>query len=63
MSNETKAVDLAARIFEMLTLGYEPDVELVEEAESIGVSVEAIRQKVDELYPTELQDDEELDFN
>lgn len=63
MSNETKAVDLAARIFEMLTLGYEPDSELIDEAESVGVSVEAIRQKVEELYPTELQDEEELDFN
>lgn len=62
MSNETRKVDLVGIIFEQLSCGFEPDYGILIEAEELGIDVEAIRNEVDELYPTELQDEDELDF-
>lgn len=49
MSNLTRAVDVAEAIAGQLLLGFEPDVSLVAEAEDLGISVEAIRNKLKEL--------------
>lgn len=46
----TRAVEVAGAIFECLSCGMEPGYNLLSDAEELGLSVEAIREKVDELF-------------
>ncbi|MGL6086629.1 MAG: hypothetical protein ACRC29_12020 [Enterobacterales bacterium] len=46
----TRAVETAEAIFEALSCGMEPAYTLLADAEELGLSVEAIREKVEELY-------------
>ncbi|QBQ76589.1 hypothetical protein R4596rev_00026 [Escherichia phage vB_EcoP_R4596] len=54
----TRAVEVAEAIFETLPCGMEVPYTLLADAEELGLSVEAIQEKVDELYGT---DEEETD--
>lgn len=54
----TRAVEAAEAIFETLSCGMEVPYNLLADAEELGLSVEAIQEKVDELYGT---DEEETD--
>ncbi len=49
----TRAVEIAEAIFESLSCGMEPAYTLLIEAEEYGISIEAIREKVEELYGCE----------
>lgn len=62
MSNETRKVDLVGLIFEQLSCGFEPDYGILIEAEKLGIDIIAIRNEVDELYPLELEDEQDLEF-
>jgi hypothetical protein len=53
-----RAVQVAEAIFESLSCGMEPNYNLLQEAHDLGLSVEAIREKVEELYA----DEEESDY-
>lgn len=53
LDNAARAVQVAEAIFEGLSCGMEPDYNLLQEAHDLGLSVEAIREKVDELYSEE----------
>lgn len=46
----SRSVEVAEAIFECLTCGIEVPYTLLADAESLGVSVDAIREKVEELY-------------
>lgn len=46
----TRAVEIAEAIFESLSCGMEPGYNLLADAEELGLSVEAIREKVEELF-------------
>lgn len=46
----TRAVEVAEAIFESLSCGMEPGYNLLADAEGLGLSVEAIREKVEELF-------------
>lgn len=46
----TLAVEVAEAIFESLSCGMEPGYNLLADAEELGLSVEAIREKVEELF-------------
>lgn len=46
----TRAVEVAEVIFESLSCGMEPGYNLLADAEELGLSVEAIREKVEELF-------------
>ena len=46
----TRAVEVAEAIFEILSCGMEPGYNLLADAEELGLSVEAIREKVEELF-------------
>ncbi|UQK57869.1 hypothetical protein Kp7_29 [Klebsiella phage Kp7] len=46
----TRAVEVAEAIFESLSCGMEPGYNLLADAEELGLSVEAIREKVEELF-------------
>lgn len=46
----TRAVEVAEAIFESLSCGMEPGYNLLVDAEELGLSVEAIREKVEELF-------------
>lgn len=46
----TRAVEVAGAIFESISCGMEPGYNLLSEAEELGLSVEAIREKVEELF-------------
>lgn len=48
----TRAVEVAEAIFETLSCGMEVSYTLLADAEELGLSVEAIQEKVDELYGT-----------
>lgn len=48
----TRAVEVAEAIFETLSCGMEVPYPLRADAEDLGLSVEAIQEKVDELYGT-----------
>lgn len=54
----TRAVEVAEVIFETLSCGMEVPYNLLADAEELGLSVEAIQEKVEELYGT---DEEETD--
>lgn len=54
----TRAVEVAEAIFETLACGMEVPYTLLADAEELGLSVEAIQEKADELYGT---DEEETD--
>lgn len=54
----TRAVEVAEAIFETLSCGMEVPYTLLTDAEELGLSVEAIKEKVEELYGT---DEEETD--
>ena len=49
----TRAVEVAEAIFESLSCGMEPGYTLLADAEDLGLSVEAIREKVQELFGDE----------
>lgn len=49
----TRAVEVAGAIFESLSCGMEPGYTLLADAEELGLSVEAIREKVEELFGDE----------
>lgn len=49
----TRAVEVAEAIFESLSCGMEPDYTMLADAEELGLSVEAIREKVQELFGDE----------
>lgn len=55
----TKAVEVAEAIFDTLSCGIEVPYTLLSDAEDLGLSVEAIREKVEELYG---DDQEEADY-
>lgn len=59
LKEAARAVQVAEAIFEAVSCGMEPDYNLLQEAHDLGLSVEAIREKVEELYGT---DDEEADY-
>lgn len=46
----TRAVEVAEAIFESLSCGMEPGYNLLADAEELGLSVDAIREKVEELF-------------
>lgn len=54
----TRAVEVAEAIFESYSCGMTPPYTILVEAEELGLSIEAIQEKVDELYGT---DEEETD--
>lgn len=54
----TRAVEVAEALFESYTCGIIPPYTLLADAEELGLSVEAIKEKVEELYGT---DEEEAD--
>lgn len=56
LQDAARAVQVAEAIFEGLSCGIEPDYNLLTEAEELGLSVDAIREKVEELYGTEDED-------
>ena len=49
----TRAVEVAEAIFESLSCGMEPGYTLLADADDLGLSVEAIREKVQELFGDE----------
>lgn len=53
LEHAARAVQVAESIFEGLSCGIEPDYNLLTEAEELGLSVDAIREKVEELYGTD----------
>lgn len=60
---EENQITVASMIFELLIDGNEPDFDLIDRAEACGVDITAIRAKVNELFPLELEDEQELDFH
>ena len=54
----TRAVEVAEAIFESLSCGMELGYNLLADAEELGLSVEAIREKVEEIYGVEDEDSE-----
>lgn len=54
----TRAVEVAEAIFESLSCGMEPGYNLLADAEELGLSVEAIREKVEEIYGVGDEDSE-----
>lgn len=56
-SDASRAVEVASAIFESLSCGIEPPYTLLSDAEELGLSVEAIREKVEELYDSEDESD------
>lgn len=54
----TRAVEVAEALFESYSCGMIPPYTLLAEAEDLGLSVEAIQEKVEELYG---YDEEEAD--
>lgn len=46
----TRAVEVAEAIFESLSCGMEPAYTVLADAEELGLNVEAIREKVEELF-------------
>lgn len=46
----TRQVEVAEAIFDSLSCGIEPAYTLLADAEELGLNVEAIREKVEELY-------------
>lgn len=55
----TRQVEVAEAIFESLSCGMYPSYTLLAEAEELGLRVEAIREKVEELYG---EDEEQADY-
>lgn len=49
----TRQVEVAEAIFETLSCGLEPSYTLLADAEDLGLSVDAIKEKVEELYDYE----------
>lgn len=62
LQEAARAVRVAEAIFEGLSCGIEPDYNLLEEANELGLSVEAIREKVEELYGTDEEDEDSSDY-
>lgn len=56
--NLTRKVEVAEALFESYSCGIAPPYTLLAEAEDLCLDVEAIKEKVDELYG---EDDEEAD--
>ena len=54
----TRAVEVAEALFEYYACGIIPPYTLLADAEELSLSVEAIKEKVEELYGT---DEEEAD--
>lgn len=54
----TRAVEVAEALFESYACGMTPPYTLLAEAEDLGLSIEAIQEKVEELYGS---DEEETD--
>lgn len=54
----SRAVEVAEAIFESLSCGIEVPYTLLADAESLGVNVDAIREKCEELYGDEEEDTE-----
>lgn len=54
----TRAVEVAEALFESYACGMTPPYTLLSEAEDLGLSIEAIQEKVEELYGS---DEEETD--
>lgn len=46
----TRAVEVAEALFESYACGMTPPYTLLAEAEDLGLRIEAIREKVEELY-------------
>lgn len=55
----TRAVEVAEAIFDTLSCGMQVPYNLLADAEELGISVEAITEKVEELYGCE---EEAYDF-
>nr|DAP74259.1 MAG TPA: hypothetical protein [Caudoviricetes sp.] len=49
----TRAVEVAEALFESYSCGMTPPYTLLAEAEDLGLSIEAIQEKVEELYGCE----------
>lgn len=56
LEEAARAVQVAEAIFDGLSCGIEPGYNLLQEANDLGLSVEAIREKVEELYGTDDED-------
>lgn len=57
----TRAVEVAEAIFDSYSCGMSPPYTLLSEAEELGLSVEAIREKVEELYGEDDESSDEAD--
>lgn len=57
-SDARRAVEVAEAIFECLSCGMDVPYTLLAEAEDLGLDVDAIKEKIEELYGSE--DDEAL---
>ena len=53
----TRQVEVAEAIFECIICGMEPAYTLLVDAEELGLSIEAIREKAEELYGEEPETD------
>lgn len=53
LDEAARAVQVAEAIFDALSCGMEPGYNLLQDAHDLGLSVEAIREKVEELYGEE----------
>lgn len=53
-----RKVEVASAIFDTLSCGMDIPYTLLDEAHELGLSIEAIQEKVDELYGSEETDDE-----
>lgn len=60
-SDASRAVEVAEAIFDSLACGIEPPYTLLADAEALGLSVDAIREKVEELY-CDSEDESDSDY-
>ena len=57
----TRAVEIAEALFESYACGFEPPYTMLAEAEDLGLNVDAIKEKVEELYGCEEEDSYDFD--
>lgn len=55
-NNARRKVEVASAIFDMLSCGMDIPYTLLDEAHELGLSIEAIQEKVEELYGAEEED-------
>lgn len=58
-SDARRSVEVAEAIFECLSCGMDVPYTLLAEAEDLGLDVDAIKEKIEELYGSD-EDDESL---